>query len=111
MNHRLEKEVNQLVEAIIEDYDKGRDIDDAVENFTNPNKDDIIKILDQLRNVIFPGRKRFLKKKMGKFVLYLLLDRLKGKHSGVVRTELSGQLVIRNSCSNVEDSMWSDYCI
>lgn len=55
MNHRLEKEVNQLVEAIIEDYDKGRDIDDVVENFTNPNKDDIIKILDQLRNVIFPG--------------------------------------------------------
>lgn len=55
MNHRLEKEVNQLVEAIIEDYDKGRDIDDVIENFTNPNKDDIIKILDQLRNVIFPG--------------------------------------------------------
>ena len=55
MNHRLEKEVNQLVEAIIEDYDNGSDIDDVIENFTNPNKDDIIKILDQLRNVIFPG--------------------------------------------------------
>ena len=54
---------------------------------------------------------RLPKNEMGKFALYLLLDRLKGKHSGVVRMELSGQLVIRNSCSNVEDSMWSDYCI
>ena len=25
--------------------------------------------------------------------------------------ELEGKLVIRNSCSSVEDSMWSDYCI
>ena len=54
---------------------------------------------------------RLPKEEMGKFAMYLLLDRLKGKHSGVVRTELTGQLMIRNSCSNVEDSMWSDYCI
>ena len=51
------------------------------------------------------------KEDMGKFALYLLLDRLKGEHSGVVRMELEGRLVIRNSCSSVEDSMWSDYCI
>lgn len=55
MNHRLENDVNRLVEQIIEDYKKGRDIDDIVENFTNPNKDDIVKILDQIRNIIFPG--------------------------------------------------------
>ena len=48
---------------------------------------------------------------MGKFALYLLLDRLKGGHSGIVRMELEGRLMIRNSCSSVEDSMWSDYCI
>ena len=41
----------------------------------------------------------------------LLLDRLKGGHSGIVRMELEGRLMIRNSCSSVEDSMWSDYCI
>lgn len=46
MNHRLENDVNRLVEQIIEDYKKGRDIDDIEENFTNPNKDDIVKILD-----------------------------------------------------------------
>ena len=55
MNHRLENDVNRLVEQIIEDYKKGRDIDDIGENFTNPNKDDIVKILDQIRNIIFPG--------------------------------------------------------
>lgn len=51
------------------------------------------------------------KEDMGKFALYLLLDRLKGGHSGIVRMELEGKLMIRNSCSSVEDSMWSDYCI
>lgn len=55
MNHRLENDVNRLVEQIIDDYEKERDIDDIVENFTNPNKDDIVKILDQIRNIIFPG--------------------------------------------------------
>lgn len=55
MNHRLENDVNRLVEQIIDDYEKGRDIDDIEENFTNPNKDDIVKILDQIRNIIFPG--------------------------------------------------------
>ena len=51
------------------------------------------------------------KEDMGKFALYLLLDRMKGGHSGIVRMELEGRLMIRNSCSSVEDSMWSDYCI
>lgn len=51
------------------------------------------------------------KEDMGKFALYLLMDRLKGGHSGIVRMELEGKLMIRNSCSSVEDSMWSDYCI
>ena len=51
------------------------------------------------------------KEDMGKFALYLLLGRLKGGHSGIVRMELEGRLMIRNSCSSVEDSMWSDYCI
>ena len=76
MNHRLEKEVNQLVEAIIEDYDKGRDIDDVIENFTNPNKDDIIKILDQLRNVIFPG---YYKNKS--YHVYTVRNNLSGSHT------------------------------
>ena len=34
------------------------------------------------------------KEDMGKFALYLLLDRLRGGHSGIVRMELEGKLVI-----------------
>ena len=51
------------------------------------------------------------KAEMGKFAIYLLMDRMRGGHKSVVRTELEGKLMIRNSCSGVEDSEWSDYCI
>lgn len=54
MAHRLENDVNQLIEKIIVDYENGRDID-IVETFMPPNKDDIIEIIDQLRSIIFPG--------------------------------------------------------
>ncbi len=35
---------------------------------------------------------------MGKFAVYLLLDRIQGGHKGVVRMELEGRLVVRESC-------------
>lgn len=54
MTHRLEKDVNHLVEKIMADYELGRDID-VVENFEHPNKDDIVKIIVQIQNIIFPG--------------------------------------------------------
>ncbi|MBS7368602.1 MAG: serine acetyltransferase, partial [Oscillospiraceae bacterium] len=54
MTHRLETDVNRLVEDIISDYDKKRDID-IVETFMPPNKDDIVKIIYQIRSIIFPG--------------------------------------------------------
>jgi DNA-binding LacI/PurR family transcriptional regulator len=54
---------------------------------------------------------RLPKEEMGKFAMYLLLDRIKGGHKGVVKTELEGKLMIRSSCTPVEESSWSDYCI
>lgn len=54
MAHRLENDVNSLVETIIEDYEQGRDID-VVETFMPPNRDEIIKIIDQIKSIIFPG--------------------------------------------------------
>lgn len=54
MAHRLEKDVNRLIEKIAEDYEQGRDID-LVETFMPPSSDDIIKILEQLRSIILPG--------------------------------------------------------
>lgn len=54
MAHRLENQVNHLVEKIITDYEQERDID-VVETFTHPNRDDIVKIIFQIQNIIFPG--------------------------------------------------------
>ncbi len=51
------------------------------------------------------------KDEMGKMAIYLLLDRLKGGHEGIIRTEVQGKLMIRNSCTPVEQSVWSDYSI
>ncbi|MGN0436638.1 MAG: LacI family DNA-binding transcriptional regulator [Wujia sp.] len=51
------------------------------------------------------------KNEMGKFAVYLLVDRIQGGHSGIVRTELDSKLVIRSSCSSAEESGWYDYCI
>lgn len=41
---------------------------------------------------------RLPKDEMGKFALYVLLDRIRGGHKSIVRTELQGKLMIRNSC-------------
>lgn len=54
MEHRLESDVNRLIEKITADYERDRDID-LVETFMPPNSDDIIKIIEQLRSIIFPG--------------------------------------------------------
>ena len=43
--------------------------------------------------------------------MQLLLNRLRGGHRSVVRLELEGKLMIRDSCAPVEESGWSDYCI
>lgn len=47
---------------------------------------------------------RLPREEMGKFALYLLLDRISGGHKGVVRMELEGKLMVRSSCSSVEES-------
>ena len=51
------------------------------------------------------------KEEMGKFAIYLLLDRLGGGHKGIVRIELEGKLIVRESCSSVENSMRVEYYI
>lgn len=51
------------------------------------------------------------KEEMGKFALSLLVDRMKGGHKSVVRMELEGRLVIRNSCQGIRENGWCDYTI
>lgn len=54
---------------------------------------------------------RLPKDEMGKFAIELLLDRMRSGHKSVVRMEMEGKLMIRNSCNPVGESVWSDYCI
>lgn len=51
------------------------------------------------------------KEEMGRFALYLLLDRIRGRHGRTVRMELSGKLMIRSSCKRIGESEWNDYVI
>ena len=54
---------------------------------------------------------RLPKEEMGKFALYLLIDRLGGGHKGIVRTGLEGKLMIRESCTLVENANRMEYYI
>lgn len=54
---------------------------------------------------------RIPRDEMGRFAVRMLLDRIEGGHSSVVRMEMESKLMIRESCHNVSDSVWSDYCI
>lgn len=51
------------------------------------------------------------KKEMGKLALSLLVDRMKNGHTGIVRAELEGKLMIRNSCRRIDDNNWAEYVI
>jgi DNA-binding LacI/PurR family transcriptional regulator len=51
------------------------------------------------------------KEEMGKFALYLLLDRIHGGHKRVVRMELEGRLIKRESASVFQESTWNNYYI
>lgn len=48
---------------------------------------------------------------MGKFALWLLLDRINNGHKAVTRMELECKLMVRSSCTSAQENGWSDYCI
>lgn len=52
--HKLENNINELMKALLNDYDKGRTIDE-VKTFDHPDKEVIIEIIASLRRIIFPG--------------------------------------------------------
>ncbi len=47
---------------------------------------------------------RLPRNEMGKFALFMLLDRMRGGHESVVKMELEGKLMIRSSCYPLESS-------
>ena len=50
----IEQQIEGIVDAILEDYRGGRDID-RMEYSRQPDKDKIIDIVEKLRRVVFPG--------------------------------------------------------
>lgn len=54
MGKIIEKEINHLVSEIIEDYDNTRYID-KIDLFNQPNKEEIIAIVEDLMKVVYPG--------------------------------------------------------
>lgn len=51
------------------------------------------------------------KEEMGRLAVKLLIDRIRGEHNSVIRMELEGKLIIRQSCTRVEESRWCEYFI
>ncbi len=51
------------------------------------------------------------KEQMGKFTVYLLLDRIRGGHTNTVRMEVEGNLIRRSSCARVEEAYVTEYFI
>ena len=51
---QFEQRIESVVDAILEDYRGGRDID-KIESLIRPDKDSIIDIIEKLRRIVFPG--------------------------------------------------------
>ena len=54
MDDTLQLQIEQVVDAILDDYKQERDID-RMEYFRQPDKDVIIDIIEKLRRIVFPG--------------------------------------------------------
>ena len=50
----IQQQIEQLVDAILEDYRGGRDID-KMDGLRRPDKDAVIDIIEKLRRIVFPG--------------------------------------------------------
>ena len=50
----IEEKIEGIVDAILADYESGRDID-KLESYTKPDKDIVINIIEKLRRIMFPG--------------------------------------------------------
>lgn len=50
----IEREVENIVEFILEDYKNGKDID-RINVFDKPEKAKVIEIVNKLSQIVFPG--------------------------------------------------------
>ena len=72
---KLEKQIDKVVDTILEDYQSGREID-AMESGRQPDKDTIIELIEKLRRIVFPGyfRERNYKTYNAKHNLSMLIE-------------------------------------
>ena len=54
MAHKFEERIHSMVDSLLEDYSHGRTIDRTVA-FEQPDREKIIEMIYQLRNIIYPG--------------------------------------------------------
>ncbi|KIR03914.1 Serine acetyltransferase [Lachnospiraceae bacterium TWA4] len=54
MAEKIEKQIHNLVEDILEDYGHGRAVD-KINKYTDPDKEVIIDIINKMQKIIFPG--------------------------------------------------------
>lgn len=52
---RIGSEIEGITQQILADYEKGRDIDKMENLFDQPDKDEIIGIIDELLKIMYPG--------------------------------------------------------
>ena len=50
----IEKQIENVVDSILQDYEAGRDID-KLDMLRRPDKDVIIDVIEKLRRIVFPG--------------------------------------------------------
>lgn len=54
MGNRIESEIQPIIKEILEDYKQGRDVD-KVDIFNQPDKNEIISIVEGLLKIVYPG--------------------------------------------------------
>ena len=53
----VEKQIESIVDSILEDYRGGRDID-KIDLFRHPDRETVVDIIEKLRRIVFPGCSR-----------------------------------------------------
>jgi serine O-acetyltransferase len=52
--NKVEDNINEIMSAIMEDYNSGREID-KMEVYNQPDKEIIIGLIDKLEKILLPG--------------------------------------------------------
>ncbi len=90
MDREDDKEIRDLADQILEDYDKGRVID-KMDLYDQPDKEAIEELIDKLISIVYPGyyRDRFYKIYDPKKHLYVMIEDAIYRLTKQVRTVLS----------------------